>query len=196
LVLLSVRSFKNSRAGRVLIASRDNSRAAQSFGVSVITARLWAFAMSGFIAALAGGLFAFQQNGLSRTFFAPEQSFVVFTLVVVGGLGSVSGALLGAVYYTTVSYLVKSQLGVLFVQGSGLLVILLLLPGGFGGALYDIRDALLRWIADRRGIVVASMVADRRVEEQIFDEARAGTADLDHVPPPDPVPVGVGGGVS
>jgi branched-chain amino acid transport system permease protein len=179
LVLLSVRSFKNSRAGRVLVASRDNPRAAQSFGVNVTAARLWAFVISGFIAAMAGGLFAFQQDGLSRTFFAPEQSFVVFTLIVVGGLGSVSGALLGAIYYATVSYLVKSQLGVLFVQGSGLLLILLVLPGGFGGALYDARDAALRWVAKRRGIVVASMMADRRTEEQAFAEARAGTSGVE-----------------
>jgi branched-chain amino acid transport system permease protein len=160
----------------VLIAARDNSRAAQSFGVSVVGARLWAFVMSGFIAALAGGLFIFQQNGLSRTFFDPDKSIVVFTLVVVGGLGSMSGALLGAAYYTTVTYLVHSPLGALFVQGIGLLVILLVLPGGFGGALYDTRDAILRWIAKRRGILVASLVADRRTEDDVLAHAREGVA--------------------
>ena len=170
LILLSVRSFRRSRAGRVLVATRDNARAAQAFGVSVVRARLWAFAMSGFLAAFAGGFFVFQQEGLSRTFFTADKSIVVFTLVVVGGLGSLSGALLGAAYYTTVSYLVHSQLAFLFVQGIGLLVILLVLPGGLGGAVYDIRDALLRWVANRKGIVVASMLADRRVEEEGFAE--------------------------
>ena len=179
LVLMGVRSFRNSRAGRVLIASRDNPRAAQSYGVSVVSARLWAFAMSGFIAAVAGGLFVFQQEGLSRTFFDPDKSIVVFTLVVVGGLGSMSGALLGAGYYTAVTYLVKSALGFLFVQGIGLLIILLVLPGGFGGALYDIRDAALRWVAKRHGIEVSSLVADRRTEEDVFAAARSGVADAD-----------------
>lgn len=178
LVMLSVRSFRNSRSGRVLIATRDNARAAQSFGVSVIRARLWAFAMSGFIAAVAGGLFVYQQEGLSRTAFSATQSLVVFTIVVVGGLGSVIGALLGAAYYVSVSYAVHSQYAFLFVQGIGLLFILLVLPGGFGGAIYDIRDALLRWIARRRGIEVASMVADRRTETELFEEARAGTANV------------------
>jgi branched-chain amino acid transport system permease protein len=176
MVLLSLRSFRNSRSGRVLIATRENARAAQSFGVSVINARLWAFALSGFIAAVAGGLFVFQQEGLSTTYFAPAQSLVVFTIVVVGGLGSVAGALLGAAYYVAVSYAVHSQFAFLFVQGIGLLFILLVLPGGLGGAIYDIRDALLRWIAKRRGIEVASMVADRRTETEMFEEARAGAA--------------------
>ena len=54
---------------------------------------------------------------------------------------------------------------------------------------YDIRDALLRWIANRRGIEVASMVADRRTEDMMFAEARSGTAD-DIEPDLVPVPVG------
>jgi branched-chain amino acid transport system permease protein len=176
LVLYGVRSFRNSRAGRVLVATRDNARAAQAYGVSVIRARLWAFAMSGFIAALAGGLFVFQQEGLSRTAFEARQSLVVFTIVVVGGLGSVVGALLGASYYVTVQYLVHSSFAFLFVQGIGLLFVLLVLPAGFGGAVYDIRDAFLRWVARRRNIEVASMVADRLVEDTAFAEARASAS--------------------
>lgn len=161
-VLAGVRSFRNSRAGRVLVASRDNTRAAQSYGISVVTARLWAFAISGFIAALAGGLFLFQQQGLSRTGFDPAQGLIVFTIVVVGGLGSVTGALLGAAYYTTISYAVQSQFAFIFIQGVGLLLILLVLPGGFGGAVYDIRDGLLRRIAKAKGILVPSLLADAK----------------------------------
>src|SRR5205823_12653949 len=71
---------------------------------------------------------------------------------------------LGAAYYTGLSYAVNSPLAFFFIQGIGLLVILLVLPGGLGGSLYDVRDAVLRWIAERRGIVVASLLADRRVD--------------------------------
>ena len=191
LVLASVRSFRRSRAGRVLIAARDNARAAQSYGVNVITARLWAFAIAGFIAAVAGGLFAYQQQGLSPTYFAPQQSIVVFGIVVVGGLGSISGALLGAAYYTTILYAVHSQFAFLFIQGIGLLLILLILPGGLGGALYDLRDGLLRLVARRRGIEEASLVADRRTEERAFEGSLSGT---DDTKPMEVVPTGVGGG--
>jgi branched-chain amino acid transport system permease protein len=189
LVLYSVRSFRRSRAGRVLIATRDNPRGAQAFGISVVRARLFAFAMSGFIAAVAGSLFAFQQQGLSTTFFGADKSILLFTLVVVGGMASPTGAVLGAAYYTGVSYAINSPLAFLFVQGIGLLLILLVLPGGIGGSVYDLRDSFLRWVAQRRGIVVASLLADRRTdddglapggatEEGEFDELAAGFDDL------------------
>ena len=187
LVLFSVRSFRLSRAGRVLIATRDNARGAQSYGISVVRARLFAFAFSGFIAAIAGSLFAFQQQGLSVTFFGADKSILLFTLVVVGGMATPNGAVLGAAYYTAVTYAIHSSLAQLFVNGLGLLIILLVLPGGFGGAAYDLRDGFLRWVAKRRGIVVASLLADRRVEdpvaaeradEELFAEAAHGFDDL------------------
>jgi branched-chain amino acid transport system permease protein len=179
MILVGVRSFRRSRPGRVLIAARDNTRAAQLYGISVVRARLWAFAMSGFIAAVAGAFFAFHQEGLSRTAFSANNSIIVFTLVVVGGLGSLSGALLGAAYYTTVQYAIQSPLAFLFVQGIGLLIILLVFPGGLGGAMYDTRDSLLRWLARRKNIVVASLLADRRTEDEMFAAARTGTANVD-----------------
>jgi branched-chain amino acid transport system permease protein len=190
LILIGVRSFRRSRSGRVLIAARDNTRAAQLFGISIVRARLWAFAMSGFIAAVGGAFFAFHQEGLSRGAFSANNSIVVFTLVVVGGLGSLSGALLGAAYFTTMQYAIQSQLAFLFLQGIGLLIILLVLPGGLGGAVYDARDAMLRWLAKRKGVVVASMLADRRTEDEMFNAARSGTADPDEPPdePPDAPP--------
>jgi branched-chain amino acid transport system permease protein len=184
LLLIGVRSFRRSRAGRVLIAARDNTRAAQLYGISITRVRLWAFAMSGFIAAIAGAFFAFHQEALARTAFSANRSIVVFTLVVVGGLGSLSGALLGAAYYTTVSYAIQSPMAFLFVQGLGLLFILLVFPGGLGGAVYDLRDTLLRRLAKKRGIHVPSLVADARVEddgeeEAVFAEALAhGLEDL------------------
>ena len=51
--------------------------------------------------------------------------------------------------------------------GAGLLLILMVLPGGLGAVLYDTRDWLLRQIAKRRGLVVPSLVADVRVEEPV-----------------------------
>ena len=177
LVLFSVTSFRRSRAGRVLIASRDNARAAQAYGISVVRVRLFAFAMSGFIAAGAGGLFAFQQNGLSRTFFSADKSILLFSLVVVGGMAAPVGALLGAAYYSIVSYGIDSPLAFLFINGAGLLIILLTLPGGIGGFAYDLRDSFLRFVATKRGIVVASLLADKRVEEGGAPTEEHGLAD-------------------
>ena len=62
----------------------------------------------------------------------------------------------------------------LLITGTGLLVVLYALPGGFGQVMLNVRDRYLRWVAERRDIVVPSLVADKRVEgvaEHAADEA-------------------------
>jgi branched-chain amino acid transport system permease protein len=166
LALLVVRGVRRSRTGRVLVGIRENERAVRAYGVDATRTTLAGFALSGFLAALAGALFAHQQLGLQNASYAPEQSLKVFTMVVIGGLGSVPGALLGATYVQGVDYYLPSQWQFL-ATGAGLLLVLMMLPGGLGAVIYDGRDWLLRRIAERRGILVPSLVADRRVEEPI-----------------------------
>ena len=168
LVIAAVRGLRNSRTGRVLIAVRENPRAAQSYGVNATTAKLVAFAFSGFVAALAGALFVHHQQALGASFYTVDQSRKAFIMVVIGGLGSVPGAILGATFILGVNYfrdvfpsVVRPYLE-FFTSGVGLIFVLLLMPGGFSQAFYGIRDRLLRAVADRRGLVVPSLVADVR----------------------------------
>ncbi|HUQ40038.1 MAG TPA: ATP-binding cassette domain-containing protein [Acidimicrobiales bacterium] len=172
LVAASVRSLRNSRTGRILVATRDNARAAQSYGVSPLRARISAFALSGFIAAFAGGLYVFHQHGVSSTVLQTESSLKVFSMAVIGGLGSVPGAVLGAGYLTLLDYspFTRQPLSRLLASGVGVLIILLFLPAGLGGLLYSWRDAVLRWVARWKGVVVPSLLADVRVDDAI--EAR------------------------
>jgi branched-chain amino acid transport system permease protein len=166
-VLSAVHSMRRSRTGRVLIAVRDNERAAQSFGISQAKAKLLTFAVSGLIAGLAGALFTVQQQvdpGSSANAYAPQMSLQVFSMVVIGGLGSVPGAILGAVYVRLALFNLSAQYALL-ATGAGLLFILLALPGGLGRAIYSIRDAALRQYAMRKGILVPSLLADRREAE-------------------------------
>lgn len=166
-VLASMRSVRRSRTGRVLIGSRDNERAARAFGVSVTRARLAAFALSGFYAALAGGLYALHQNGVIAASFGVEKSLQAFVMVTIGGLGSIPGALFGAAYFFGTQHFLSGAAS-LFASGIGMLVLLMLVPGGLGQIVYGIRDGLLRWIAGRRRIVVPSLVADVRVEDSVL----------------------------
>jgi branched-chain amino acid transport system permease protein len=83
-------------------------------------------------------------------------------MVVIGGLGSIPGAVLGAVFVRGASFLLPLQLAV-FTTGAGLLLVLLAVPGGFGRLLYAARDSLLKRVAVRRGIVVPSLLADVRL---------------------------------
>ena len=98
LAVVAVRGIRHSRTGRVLLALRENERGAQAFGVNVLRAKLTAFAISGFLAAVGGCLLVHLLGGYSPDTYAPDQSFVVFIAAVVGGLGSLLGAALGALY--------------------------------------------------------------------------------------------------
>ena len=169
LVLVVVRGVRRSRTGRVLIAIRENDSAARSFGIHTTRTNLACFALSGFIAAVAGVLLVHQQTGLqvgAGNLYLPQESLRVFSMVVIGGLGSLPGVLLGAAYVWGTLYFLPGQWTFL-ATGAGLLLILMVLPGGLGAVLYDVRDWLLRQIAKRRGLVVPSLVADVRVEEPV-----------------------------
>jgi branched-chain amino acid transport system permease protein len=159
LILLMVRSVRASRLGRVILGVRENERGAQAYGVNIVRAKLTAFALSGFIAAVAGAVFVHHQQSLGIQPYATEESLAVFTMVVIGGLGSLPGAILGAVYVIGARYFLPPQLA-FFAGGLGLLLVLIALPGGLGSLLYRGRDGYLRWVANRRGIVVPSLNAD------------------------------------
>ena len=85
-------------SARALMACRENEAAAQTAGINLLRARLTAFAVSGFMAGFAGGLFAFSQYGVNISNFGTDQSIKMFLMVVIGGLGSVAGPLIGAAY--------------------------------------------------------------------------------------------------
>lgn len=166
LCLLSARSLRRSRAGRVIIASRDNENGAQSYGVSIPRARLAAFAISGFWAALAGGLFSYHQQAIDSAAFSVDRSLELLVIVVIGGLTSLPGAILGALWYGFLRYgPIQGPTSQLLTSGIGVLLLLLFLPGGLAQIYYQTRDSLLRWVARRRSIIVPSLVADQRGEE-------------------------------
>lgn len=185
-VMYAVRGLRRSRTGRVLVGVRENERAAQAYGVSAVRAKLTAFAVSGFIAAFAGAVFVHHQQVLGIQPYGVERSFQVFLLTVVGGVGSVVGAIAGAVFIEGIQYFrnlfpdaIRNLLG-LIAGPVGVIFVLMVLKGGIAQALYGLRDTFLRRVADRRGLVVPSLVADRRVEEQLEVAAfEAGAEPLD-----------------
>lgn len=154
------RNLRRSRFGRVLIAIRDNEREVQAMALSPARAKLAAFAVSGFVAGTAGALYAYSQQVVNSTRYPPIASLHVFTMAVIGGVGSLSGALLGAIAIQGTRYFLPGYMQY-FVTGIGLLVMLLVFPGGLGQVLSRLRDAYLRWVAGRRRIVVPSLTVSR-----------------------------------
>lgn len=166
LVVLMARSYRSTRAGRAVLAVRENSRAASSYSVNPARTKLAAFAVSGAIAALAGALLAFQSGSIDNSTYGVAPSLRIFVTVVIGGLTSIPGAIFGTVLLESIRLFGEDAVEnlSLLVTGPGLLVVLLLLPGGFAEGMYRVRDAVLRSIANRNGIHVPSLVADRRIE--------------------------------
>ncbi|MGH2628496.1 MAG: ABC transporter permease subunit, partial [Anaerolineales bacterium] len=121
--------------------------------------RLTAFAVSGFFAGVAGSLYAFLVQTAALDDFRPERSIFVFGVAVIGGLGSVMGAVAGAVYVLGVDYFLPSWASFL-ATAVGIIIFLLAFPGGLGELLLRIRDRYLARVAARRQIVVPSLVAD------------------------------------
>lgn len=153
-------NYRSTRVGRATIAVRDNERGAASFGVSPLRTKVIAFALSGVIAGIAGGLYVLLLEGVPFSGFNPEQGFTVFTMVVIGGLGSLPGAVLGAIYVEWAQFFLSSA-AQLLATGAGMLLLLLVLPGGIGAVLYRVRDGLLRMVARRHGIEAPSLAGSR-----------------------------------
>lgn len=170
-----VASLRRSRLGRALIAARANEPAALAFGISVLRLRLTAAAVSGFLAALAGGLFAFQQGAVRPESFAAERSLELFLFSVIGGLGGVSGPFFGFAFMAALSLFSDNPLLRYVGAGTGAMFLLFAAPGGLSQVFYDSRDAALRRLATRLRIPVPSLHGDRAgaFDRAQLDEVRS-----------------------
>jgi branched-chain amino acid transport system permease protein len=171
LALASARALRNSRSGRVMIAARDNERGAASYGVSVRRARLAAFAIAGFWASVAGALTAYQTHGVQPGVYDLSTGLQLLTIVVIGGLTSLPGAMVSTAVFGVLQYFGLSAQAQVLSTSVGVLLLLWLVPGGFAQLMYGARDAVLRYVADRRGILVPSLLADRRDPDEAPPEA-------------------------
>ncbi len=149
LAIVVAHNLRRSRTGRSIVAVRDNAQNAAAYGVSPLKTKLLAFVISGAMAGVAGSLFEVSIGGIKSGGLSPDLSITVFVMVVIGGLGSITGAVIGAVYVQMVSYFLPESLQLL-ATGAGLLILLLILPEGLGGLVFRARDALLA-VLERRG---------------------------------------------
>jgi branched-chain amino acid transport system permease protein len=158
--LVAAQGIRNSRTGRVLRAVRGNERAAEAYGVRVTQAKLTAFAISGFLAGVAGCLLTMISQQYSESPFTADQSVAVFTAAVVGGVGSLAGAVMGAIFAKGGSWFLPAAWQLL-PSAVGVLAVLLVLPGGLADGWFKLRDGLARRLAVRHSIEAPSLIADR-----------------------------------
>ena len=97
-----------SSFGRQMMAIRDNYIAAQSLGINVLRMRLLAFCISAFFTAVAGSLWAHFIQSFSPKAFLFVQTFNIIIMLIVGGMGSISGSVIGAVGITIFSEVLRN----------------------------------------------------------------------------------------
>ena len=139
-----VARLHRSGVGRRTIAVRDNPASAAASTISPARSKLTAFALSGALASLGGSVLAgaISNVPLSERFFQVEDSLLLVAIVVIGGLGSVIGPVLGALWVIGLpSFFPDNEVLPLFASSLGLLVLLLYVPGGLMEIPYAVKRA-------------------------------------------------------
>ena len=93
----AVRNLLRTRYGRCLVAVRDNDRAADAMGMHPGLTKVYAFALAGFFAGVAGALHAYVYRGAGFESFTLHHSITYLAMAIVGGLGTLVGSFLGPV---------------------------------------------------------------------------------------------------
>lgn len=121
----------NGRTGRALTMLRESELAAGCLGIDVARYKVIAFGISAFYTAVAGGLYANLVRYINPESFNVNMSIMFLAMIVIGGMGSVRGSLLGAAFYVLMPEAVrgfKDAPGLVF--GLALMLVVILLPGG------------------------------------------------------------------
>jgi len=108
LSVILMKNFVSSTHGRACISIRENEIAAESMGVNTTKYKVMAFTMGAFFAGLAGGIYANYMYIIQPMTFSFLKSFDILVMVVLGGLGSMTGGILGAIVMTMASALLAS----------------------------------------------------------------------------------------
>ena len=110
LTLLLCLNLLRSRTGRAWGAIRSNETVAEALGISIAGYKLLAFVISSSITAVAGALFAYYRGFVSVEAFSLFLSISYVAMIIIGGMGSLLGALLGAVFVTLFPYAIEAAL--------------------------------------------------------------------------------------
>ena len=140
ITLYVVWRLKFSAYGRAMFAQREDTAAAQSVGIVVMRPRLLAFVVSAFFTAVAGALWAHYLTSFSPKAFYFDITFRVITMLVIGGMGSVTGSVIGPIFITAIAESLRRLEDVTLLYGVSQIVLAVLFiliiifrPGGLMG---------------------------------------------------------------
>ena len=140
ITLYIVWRLKFSAYGRAMFAQREDIAAAQSVGIVVMRPRLLAFVVSAFFTAIAGALYAHYLTSFSPKAFYFDITFRVITMLVIGGMGSITGSVVGPIFITIINEVLRRLEDVTLLYGVSqivlavlFIVIIIFRPGGLMG---------------------------------------------------------------
>ena len=107
LTLVFVYRLKVSSSGRAFLSIREDEVAAQAMGVHITRYKVRAFVLASFMAGVAGGLYAMDIGAINASELGFQKSFDIIIMVVLGGMGSISGAALAAIILTILPELLR-----------------------------------------------------------------------------------------
>jgi ABC-type branched-subunit amino acid transport system ATPase component/ABC-type branched-subunit amino acid transport system permease subunit len=210
LCVAGVAWLRRSRLGLMMLAVRDNERAAAAEAVNTVRTKLIAFGLSAFMAGVAGGLFAYLYGHLSFDSFAPLASVTFVTTAYIGGIGSIAGAVIAGVISAggPVFELFASNASVdryqALIAGAGVVLTAVLNPDGVAPEFNKNYKALMRRLrrdkatpagvapaaaasAERAPVSIAALAAERRkhdgtVPDTVPDDTVLGNTGRDAAP--------------
>jgi branched-chain amino acid transport system permease protein len=151
-----------SSQGRAIIAVREDEIAASAIGISTTGRKVTGFVIGAFFGGIAGALFALYDQSINPSYFNMAKSIEVVVMVTLGGLGSISGAILAAIVLTLLPELLRPIAEYRMIIYSLLLVVMMLLrPQGLLGG----RELWPRRWGGRRRLATAT--EDRQSDQPV-----------------------------
>jgi branched-chain amino acid transport system permease protein len=150
LMILLARNILNSKTGRAFIAIRDHEIAAQTMGINLAWYKTISFVISAFYAGIAGSLYAILLSYINAESFHLMVSVLYLEMVIVGGIASILGSILGAIFLTVLPEILgaKYQLYQIIVQGLVLVLTLIFMPWGISGMFWRVYE----WTKRKGGV--------------------------------------------
>ena len=159
LVIFSL-NLVRSKTGRAWMAIRDRDVAAEALGIKLSSYKLSAFVLSSVVTSIAGCLFAYYRGFVSVEAFSLLMTIEYVAMIIIGGLGSILGAILGTIFVVLLPYVIETMVKVIHVPARfstymfsinhaafGLIMIMFLVlePSGLVGIWTRIRDYFILW---------------------------------------------------
>jgi ABC-type branched-subunit amino acid transport system ATPase component/branched-subunit amino acid ABC-type transport system permease component len=194
LLAFAIRNVRQGVTGRRLLTVRANERAAASLGVSVTGVKLYAFGLSAFIAGIGGVLFSFKTQNVSYTPFSTFNSLILVGLVVLGGVGYTSGALVagalvaGSIVEVLINQWIDFGRWLPLISGLTVIHVVQVHPNGLAATIARLKGHLSRRRARRQAVESPSPdeSAIERVQPKVLtleavSVSFAGVVAVDHV---------------